>query len=383
MPPFAGIYLDHNATTPVLPEAVEAMLPWLTERWGNPSSIHGPGRLAKRAIEEARGQVAHLIGAAPEQVIFTSGATEANNAAIHSALLRYPAKRHIVTSAVEHSAVLAYCDHLQRHHGVEVTRLSVDRDGMLSLSDLRNSIRPDTAIVSLMWANNETGVIWPMEEFASICADKGVPFHTDAVQAVGKIPVDFKASGTSLLSLSGHKFGAPKGIGALAMADPDSFKPLIVGGKQEHAHRGGTENVPHIVALGTAAEIVLSRGTKVWDKVADLRDICERVICKQLEGVQINAGASKRLPNTSNIYFPGMDGDALVTFLDQRDICVSAGSACLHSAITPSHAILALTGSYERACESIRLSFGLDLTIDDVKWLLVALQDFADLIPNC
>lgn len=371
------IYLDHNATTPVIPESLEAMLPWLSVNCGNPSSNHGPGRLARRAIEEAREKLARLIGAEPQQVLFTSGATEANNAAIHSALLRNSTKRHIVTSAVEHSAVLAYCGYLERHYGVEVTCLPVDEEGMLSAVDLSNAIRPDTAIVSLMWANNETGVIWPVDEFSAICFAKGVSFHTDAVQAIGKIPVDFKASGASFLSFSGHKFGAPKGIGALVMADPDAFEPLLVGGKQEHGRRGGTENVPHIVALGTAAEIADARTVEAWEKARALRDSFELAVLKQIEGAQINGGGSKRLPNTSNIHFPGMDGDALVTFLDQRGICVSSGSACLESAITPSHVILSMTESHDRASESIRISLGRQNSPSEMEEVSKALNEYS------
>ena len=371
------IYLDHNATTPVLPEAVEAMLPWLTKQWGNPSSIHAPGRFARRAIEEARGKVAELIGAKREQVMFTSGATEANNSAIHSALLADPSKRHIVTSAVEHSAVLAYCDYLERHHGVEVTRLAVDGRGGLSADALRDSIRPDTALVSLMWANNETGVIWPVGEFAAICAAKAVPFQTDAVQAVGKIPVRFGEGGASFLSLSGHKFGAPKGIGALVVAEPDSFVPFLHGGKQEHGHRGGTENVAHIVALGAAAEVVQGRGFDGWAAVAELRDAFERDVCRLIEGAEVNGAGSFRLPNTSNIHFPDMDGDALVTFLDQQGICVSSGSACLEGAIAPSHVIFAMTGSHDRASESIRISLSQHTSPSEIEEVSKALCEYA------
>jgi cysteine desulfurase len=373
------IYLDHNATTPVLSEVLEAMIPWLSTKWGNPSSIHAPGRLARRAVEEARAKVAALVGAASDQIVFTSGATEANNSAIHSALLRNPTKSHVVTSAVEHSAVLAYCDHLEKYHAVEVTRLPVDADGMLSVSDLESAIRPDTAIVSLMWANNETGVVWPVAEFAKVCEAQGVPFHTDAVQAVGKVPVDFGSSGVSFLSLSGHKFGAPKGIGALVVADPDSFVPIIVGGKQEHGHRGGTESVPLIVALGKATESVLSRGLVRWDEIRKLRELFEIGLLASFLKSSVNGAESPRLPNTTNIHFPGHDGDALVTFLDQRGICVSSGSACLESAITPSHVLLAMSGSYERASESIRISFGLETTGQEIASLMMGLGEFSEL----
>ncbi len=352
-------------------------MPWLTGKWGNPSSIHSPGREARRAVERARKQVAVLVGADPEQVLFTSGATEANNAALHSAIRQDPSRRHIVTSVVEHSAVLAYCDYLESRLGVHVTRLGVDSRGQLNLDELRAAIRPDTALVSLMWANNETGVIWPNSEFAKICRDAGVAFHTDAVQAVGKIPVSFSNITASHLSLSGHKFGAPKGIGALIVKDPENFVPLIYGGKQERGMRGGTESVPLIVALGAAAEIARQRGTDRWNVIGKLRDELESSLLNTIPGAELNGGGSERLPNTSNVHLPGLDGDAIVTFLDQKGICVSSGSACLESAITPSHVIQAMTGSYERASESLRISLGLESTADETRRLVEALEIFA------
>jgi cysteine desulfurase len=371
------IYLDHNATTPVLPEVQEAMHPWLSSQWGNPSSIHAAGRSARRAIENARAEVAACFGASPEQVLFTSGATEANNAALHSALLHQPGKRHIITSVVEHSAILAYCEHLEKHWGVEVTKLVVDFHGYISPDDLRAAIRLDTAIVSLMWANNETGVVWPIEEFAAICAEKNVPFHTDAVQAAGKLPIHFHSCGASFLSLSGHKFGAPKGIGALLMTDPESFVPILVGGKQEHGHRGGTENVSHIVGLGKAAKMISSRSLDPWHHVSALRDSMEKKILESIEGAEVNGRSSKRLPNTSNLYLPGLDGDALVTYLDQQGICISSGSACLENAITPSHVIQSMTNSHERASESVRISLAHNTTEDELRKLTDAIESFA------
>lgn len=370
------IYLDHNATTHVLPEVVEAMLPWLTTNWGNPSSIYGSGRFAKKAVENARDQVASLIGAEPEQVIFTSGATEANNAALHAAIFRDRAKKHIVTSCVEHSAVLAYCDYLEKVHGIEVTRLPVDLEGGLDPNELRGVVREDTALVSLMWANNETGVMWPISELASICNKIGVSMHTDAVQTVGKIPVSFSDSGVSYLSLSGHKFGASKGTGALVVREPDSFLPFIYGGKQELGHRGGTENVAHIVGLGKAAEIALLRQSDRWDSIAELRNRFESEITDRILGSRINGRGSGRLPNTSNINLPSLDGESVVTYLDQQGICVSSGSACLESAITPSHVLMAMTGSYEIADESIRVSLGLETTADELERLVAALEAF-------
>lgn len=371
------IYLDHNATTPVLLEVVEAMMPWLTEQWGNPSSVHRAGQAARRAVEEAREKVAEWLDAEPNQIIFTSGATEANNAAIHSALIGQPRKRHIVTSAVEHSAVLAYCDYVETHHRVEVTRLSVDGDGLLSLAKLESAIRPDTALVSLMWANNETGVIWPVDEFAEVCHRRGVLFHTDAVQAVGKVPVSFAACGADFLSLSGHKFGAPKGVGALILADSGKFNPLIFGGKQESGHRGGTENVAAIVALAAAADIQRLGGLGRWESVAALRDELERTILEIVPQMRIHGVASRRLPNTSNLWLPGIDADAIVTYLSQQGICVSSGSACLESAITPSHVILAMTGSHETASESVRFSLGLASKKDEVSQTVEGVRQFA------
>lgn len=373
------IYLDHNATTPVLPEVAKAMLPWLTTNWGNPSSIYSSGRVARRAVEDARVHVASLVGALPEQVIFTSGATEANNAALHAAVFRDRTKRHVVTSSVEHSAVLAYCDYLEKFHGVEVTRLPVNSKGELDPEKLRSVIREDTALVSLMWANNETGVIWPISELAGICNEMAVPMHTDAVQAVGKIPVSFSGAGVDYLTLSAHKFGAPKGIGALVVADPENYVPLIHGGKQEHGHRGGTESVPLIVALGIAAKIADERSTDVWKRIENLRDDIEATLLNRFLGIQINGEGSRRLPNTANLYMPGLDGDALVTFLDQHSICVSSGSACLESAITPSHVILAMSGSHERASESLRISIGLNATSTDLETFVRKICEFAAL----
>lgn len=356
------------------------MLPWLKTQWGNPSSIHTPGRLARRAVEEARANLAFLIGAQPEQVIFTSGATEANNAAIHSAVISTPTRRHIITSAVEHAAVLAFCEYLENRHGIEVTHLPVDQRGNISLRDLQEAIRPDTALVSLMWANNETGVVWPVQEFAEVCAEAGIPFHTDAVQAVGKLPIHFGECGADFLSLSGHKFGAPKGIGALVVSDPSQFEPLLYGGKQENGNRGGTENISHIVGLGTAAEIVAGRGFDRWSDIAGMRDAFEREVRQHLKGALINGGGCLRLPNSANLHFPGIDADALVTFLDQQGICVSSGSACLESAITPSHVIFAMSGSYEQANESIRVTLGLDSSPTDLEMLVKGIRDFVDLL---
>jgi len=369
-------YCDHNSTTSVMPEVVDAMMPWLTSQCGNPSSSHTMGRAARRAVEEARYHLAALVGAEPDQVVFTSGATEANNSALHCAIMASTEKRHIVTSSVEHSAVLSYCNYLERRHRASVTRLPVSIEGEVVAEDVRAAIRPDTALVSLIWANNETGVVWPISEFGKICQEHGTPLHTDAVQAVGRIPVCFSESSVSYLTLSGHKMGAPKGIGALVLAKPEIFEPLIHGGKQEAGHRGGTESVPLIVALGKAAEIAAAKQSRDWSRIKHLRDWLEERLLNRLPTAKINGAGSARLPNTTNLYVPGCDGDALVMFLDQKGICVSSGSACLQHAITPSHVILAMTGSYERASESIRVSLGPQSVQSDLEPLIDALERF-------
>lgn len=355
-------------------------MPWLMENWGNPSSAYGMGRSARRAIEEAREQVAKLVGAGPEQVVFTSGATEASNSAIHSAIFNQPHKRHIVTSAVEHSAVLNYCKYLGRYHPVEVTRLPVSTSGLLDLAQLVDSIREDTAMVSLMWGNNETGVVWPIPEITEICRDKQTLFHTDAVQAVGKLPVSVQEAGVDYLSLSGHKFGGPKGVGALILKNTDTFLPMLHGGKQENGRRGGTENVAAIAGLGVAAEIAARIQPDNWAVIEKLRDHLENRVLGLHAGAIVNGSQSERLPNTSNIYLPGIDADALVTMLDQRGICISSGSACMESAITPSHVILAMSGSYDRANESIRISLGLETTEQEISDFVEALSESIDLL---
>ena len=282
-----------------------------------------------------------------------------------------------MTSSVEHSAVLAYCDYLEKVHGVEVTRLPVDSKGGLDPDKLRSAIRDDTALVSLMWANNETGVIWPITELAGICNEMGVPLHTDAVQAVGKIPVSFSEAGVGYLSLSGHKFGATKGIGALVVREPNTYCSFIHGGKQEYGHRGGTENVASIVAIGRAADLAMEGGFEVWNRTSIHRSHFESALVERFDGAQVNGEGSNRLPTTSNIHVPGIDGDALVTLLDQHGICISSGSACLESAITPSHVILAMSGSHDRAAESVRVSFALASTQDELSELLSVIDTYA------
>ena len=365
------IYLDYNATTPPEPAVLDAMMPYFNEKWGNPSSSYRFADETRKAIDASRETITYALGATASGVVFTSGATESINSAIHSARIRYPEKKHIVTSAVEHSATLAYCEHLERDFGFEVTRLGVDRDGNLDPEELRRSIREDTSLLSLIWANNETGVIWPVEAYAKICRELGVLFHVDGVQAVGKIPVNFESCGADFLSFSGHKIGCPKGIGGLLMAEPNKFKALLYGGKQEHGLRGGTENTAFIVGLAKSVELCSSPGRMIaWNEVRKMRDNLEVQLQANIPSATVIGQQALRLPNTLSLHLPGIDSDAAVTYLDQQGICVSSGSACMESAITPSHVIYAMSGSHEKASETLRISLGRCSTAKDLDKLI-------------
>ncbi len=352
------LYLDHNATTPVLPEVREAMLPFLGDEWGNPSSTYRFGAKLKSAIEEAREQVADLIGCkTPREIIFTSGGTESNNTAIHSAIMACPEKRHIITSQVEHSSVLTYCRFLERHHGYRVTCLPVDREGLLSITDLENAFTDDTAVVSLMWANNETGVLFPVEQIAQLCRNRGVHYHCDAVQAAGKLPIDVRAIPFDYISITGHKIGAPKGIGALYVQKKTPFIPFIHGGHQERSRRGGTENVASINGLGAAAAYALKKLPDYDRTVRPLRDALEHSILSLIPNTELNGHATQRLANTTNLTFHGIESEALLLLLDQAGICASSGSACLADSPDPSHVIAAMKpGAAARRC--VRFSLG-------------------------
>lgn len=348
------------------------MGPFLSEEWGNPSSVYRFGVRARAAVDQARDRVARLVGAQSDEVIFTSCATEANNTAIHSALAANPAKRHIVTTEVEHSSVLHFCEMLARR-GYQVTFLPVDRAGHLDIATLEKAIRPDTAVVSIMWANNETGVVSPVETISRICNQREVLYHCDAVQAVGKLPLCFTQLPVDYLTISGHKIGAPKGIGALITRRGVSVEPLIIGGQQEGGRRGGTESVPLIVAMGVAAEQSSVRGTDAWVRVKAMRDALEKAVLESISGAYVN-GDSPRLPNTLNFGVPGIDSTALVTYLDGQGVCVSSGSACMESAQSPSHVILAMTRNHQQATESIRISLGYETRpeeIDAVATILI------------
>lgn len=349
------IYLDNNSTTPLLPEAWEAMQPYFLTSWGNPSSSYRFGAQVKIRVEDAREQVASLIGAEANEVLFTSSATESNNSGIDAALRANPDKSHIVTSSIEHSAVLNYCKSAEQK-GYKVSYLKVGMSGAVNIDELSQVITENTAVVSIMWANNETGVINPMGKIAAICKSRGVLLHCDAAQAVGKVKVDLSELQINYLTISAHKMYGPKGIGALFIKKGTPFEAMVIGGRQENGRRGGTENVPAIIGFGKAAEVAQAQLGKRNESVSRLRDALESRIKEEIPSLKIYGQNSERLPNTTNIGFDGVDSDAMVAYLDTNGICVSSGSACMTQAPTPSHVILAMTQSRERANEALRLS---------------------------
>ncbi len=351
------VYLDNNSSTRIDPEVLEEMMPFLTERYGNPSSAHRFGAQVKEATELAHERVAALLGCQPDEVVFTSGGTESDNTALHSALQMTPDRRHIVTTSVEHNAVLSYCQAVAQRGGA-VTILEVDADGHLDLAELEAAIRPETAVVSVMWANNETGVIFPLAEITAICREKGVVFHTDAVQAVGKMPISLAGKNIQFLSLSGHKLHAAKGVGALYVNGNSKFHPLVIGGPQEGGRRAGTDNVASIVGLGKAAELAAATLEEENTRVRALRDRFESTLLTLLDHVVVNGDTGRRLPNTSNLAFNGVDAQAILLKLDQEGVCCSLGSSCTTGAVEPSHVLRAMRLTNERARSSLRFSFG-------------------------
>lgn len=367
-PPARRCYFDHNATTPVAPEVVDALLPFLTRHWGNPSSAYRFGHEVAAHLDRAREQVAALLNADPREIVFTSCGTESNNTAWHSALA-VTGRRHIVTTAVEHSANIA-CAELLRKQGCQIDLLPVAPDGSIRLDALDRAIRPDTALVSVMWANNETGVLFPIPEIAARCRAKGVLCHTDAIQAAGKIPIDLAQTPVDMLSLSGHKLYAPKGIGVLFVRSHTRFQPLIVGGHQERGRRAGTENVPHIVALGRAAQLALARLPDAHARIRPLRDRLETAILAAIPGTIRNGAPEPRLPNTANLSFEGVDAEPLLMMLDQAGICASGGSACTTGSLEASHVLTAMGVPHARARSSLRFSLGHDTTDRDIDCLI-------------
>jgi len=366
------IYLDNNATSQVAPEVVEVMLPYFHELYGNPSSMHSFGGQVAARIREARAHIATLIGATPEEIIFTSCGTESDNAAIRSALAAVPDKRHIVTSRVEHPAIKVLGEHLAKH-GFRITQLPVDGEGHLDMVAYKKSLTIDTAIVSLMWANNETGVLFPVEEAARIAHERGIIFHTDAVQAAGKIPIDMHASTIDMLSISGHKLHAPKGIGVLYVRKGTKFAPFLIGGHQERERRGGTENTPGIIGLGKAAELALHHMEKENTYVKDLRDKLERELLERIPRSHINGDRHNRLPNTTNISFEFVEGEAILLMMNELGICASSGSACTSGSLQPSHVLRAMGVPFTMAHGSIRFSLSVYNTEEEIDFVIEAL----------
>ena len=351
------IYLDNNATTQLDPAVVEEMMPFLTKYYGNPSSGYGFAAKARKAVDLARERLAALLGCESPEIVFTSGGTESNNTAIASSLQFEPRGKHVVTSAVEHSAVLRPCQDLTKR-GCEVAFLAVDRDGNVDLDELEAAILPETALVSMMWANNETGVLFPVAKIAEVCREKGVLFHTDAVQAAGKIPMRVRDTAINFLSLSAHKFHGPKGIGALYVNRRTSFRPLIAGGGQENERRGGTENVASIVGLGKAAEAASEYLSEGKAHVRSMRDRFEKAVLETVSGAAVNGVGAARIPNTSSFSFEGIESPAALLLLDRYRICCSAGSACRTGSQEASHVLRAMDPSGDGARRSLRFSFG-------------------------
>ena len=362
------IYLDNNATTKVDEAVFDEMRPYYCELYGNPSSMHFFGGQVQSKVNEARQRVAALLGASPDEIIFTACGTESDNAAIRSALEVLPDRRHVITSRVEHPAVLTQCRNL-RQKGYRVTEVGVDGAGRLDMDEYRQSVDEDTAVVSFMWANNETGVIFPVEEAAAIAKAKGAQFHTDAVQAVGKIPINMAASQIDMLSLSGHKLHAPKGIGALYLRKGTPFRPLLVGGHQERSRRAGTENTAAIIALGKACELAGQHMTAENTTVKAMRDRLQDSLMNAIPNARINGGGAERLPNTTSIAFEFVEGEAILMLLSELGICASSGSACTSGSLEPSHVLRAMGVPFTCAHGSIRFSlsrFTTDGEIDTV-----------------
>jgi cysteine desulfurase len=366
------VYLDNNATTPVLPEVFEAMKPFYLEEFGNASSIHHYGQHARSAVEKARASVAALLNARPAEIVFTSGGTEGDNAAIFGLATKGD---HIITSTIEHSAVMNTCKRLEQM-GCEVSFVPVNGRGEVDPEDIRKALRPNTRLISIMMANNETGVVQPVEEISRIARDADVFFHTDAVQAAGKIPIDVQQIGCDVLTISGHKIHAPQGTGAVYIKRGTLIQPLIYGGSHERQRRAGTENLPGIVGLGKAAELA-----KKWlegngpAEMAAMRDHLQNAVLKAIGEAGINGDGARRVPNTTNLWFDYIEGEALVIALDLKGLAASSGAACSSGAIEPSHVLLAMGLKHERARSSVRISLGKQTTNEDIEFAIKVLPE--------
>jgi len=371
------VYLDNNATTQVAVKVLEAMIPYFRDLYGNPSSMHSFGGQVARKIREAREQAAALIGATPEEIIYTSCGTESDNAAIRSALAAHPDRRHIVTTRVEHPAVKSLCAHLTRQ-GYRVTELPVDKNGLLDMDQFERSLSADTAVVSLMWANNETGVLFPVEQAAEIAREKGILFHTDAVQAVGKIPINMKKTVIDMLSISGHKLHAPKGIGILYVRKGTKFSPFLIGGHQEKERRGGTENTPSIIGLGKACELAAKEMERENTVVKSLRDKLETELLARIPNSRVNGSPLFRLPNTTNISFEYVEGEAILLLMNEYGICASSGSACTSGSLQPSHVLRAMGVPFTMAHGSIRFSLSIYNTEEEIDFVIEKLPSIIE-----
>jgi len=377
------IYLDNNATTKVDERVFEEMRPYFCELYGNPSSMHFFGGQVQKKVDEARGRVAALLGAHPDEIVFTACGTESDNSAIRSALEIFPEKRHIVTSRVEHPAVLTQCRNLTKR-GYRVTELNVDGEGRLDLKELAAAVDEDTVIVSLMYANNETGVVFPIEEAARIVKEKGALFHTDAVQAVGKIPLNMAESAVDMLSLSGHKLHAPKGVGVLFVRRGTPFRPMLVGGHQERGRRAGTENTASIIAMGKACELAHLHMDEEGGRVREMRDRLERELTAAIPHTRINGGGAERLPNTLSIAMEFVEGEGILLLLSEKGICASSGSACTSGSLEPSHVLRAMGVPFTCAHGSIRFSLSrfttdaeIDVVIKELPPIIKRLRDMS------
>ncbi|RPJ11098.1 MAG: cysteine desulfurase NifS [Desulfobacteraceae bacterium] len=382
------IYVDNNATTRVAPEVLEEMLPYFSELYGNPSSMHSFGGNVAKKIKESRAQVAKLIGAMPEEILFTACGTESDSTAIRAALISNPEKKHIITSRVEHPAIKNLFENLAKN-GYRVTFVPVDSEGHLDLDYLYRNLDDNTAVVSIMWANNESGVIFPIEEIAQAVKAKGIVFHTDAVQAVGKVPVDMKNVQADMLSLSGHKIHAPKGIGALYIRKGTKFSPFLIGGHQEGGRRGGTENVASIIGLGKAGEMALADLNQMSTRIKKMRDKLENALITAVPNTMINGDKKQRLPNTTSIGFEFVEGEAILLMMDEFGICASSGSACTSGSLEPSHVLRAMGVPFTAAHGSIRFSLStyntegeIDFIIEKVPPIIKRLRELSPFWKN-
>jgi cysteine desulfurase len=363
------LYFDNNATTRVAPEVVEAMLPYFTEYYGNPSSMHTFGGSVAAQINDARAKLSDLLGASPDEILYTSCGTESDSTAIMAALRSNPDKKHVITSRVEHPAIKNLCEYLAKI-GYRISFVPVDHKGRLDMEYLIRHLTDDTAIASFMWANNETGVIFPIDELAEILSERGILFHTDAVQAVGKVPIDLKKTRIDMLSLSGHKLHAPKGIGALYVRKGTKFSPFLIGGHQEKGRRGGTENVASIIGLGKASEIVAAHMAEENSRIKALRNKLETLLVQKIPNALVNGDTANRLPNTSSIAFEFVEGESILLMMNEFGICASSGSACTSGSLEPSHVLRAMGVPFTAAHGTIRFSLSIYNTESEVDLIV-------------